>query len=526
MKVYKYWAEPMTADDARQLNAQLRLAADYRRELALVENRARVLQRATVNLLPDEKAARRKEIRDLQNATNKALRSRFSTAGLAWGTYQAVEEAMDHSQRTTKFFDDVSTHAPRDVGTVAVHIQNREVNAASLVGGSDTFVRIGGALVGKPKRNGTTGAQRLRELWVRVGSNGREPIWAKFYVLMHRPLPAYGLKWLRMRCRRTGLRYRWEAIFVVDEPAQVPWQRDVAHTAGIDIGWRKLDDGGIRVAYWYGTDGAEGSLVIPEVVTRRDGKSDSLRAIRDRECNAIRDKLVEWRKTLPDGSWFVAATEHAHAWRKIGRFVVLHREWAAQRFDGDAEMFDAVAAWLKQDRHLYAWEAHNRRRQSLQVEGRVRQLAVMLAKRYATVAVEAPGVVPGLVKKDENMTGEQKALRAVAAQRMHACSPALVRRELKTFSTKYGATLIEVDPAFTTKDCAHCGEAREIKDAAELLIACNHCGHEEDQDRTAARNLVTRAAATGPTEGNKLKLSSRRTRKKAPAASTDVKAAS
>jgi transposase len=41
MKVYRYWCEPISQEDNDRLCGQIRLAAQHRRELALIENRAR-----------------------------------------------------------------------------------------------------------------------------------------------------------------------------------------------------------------------------------------------------------------------------------------------------------------------------------------------------------------------------------------------------------------------------------------------------------------------------------------------------
>jgi len=136
--------------------------------------------------------------------------------------------------------------------------------------------------------------------------------------------------------------------------------------------------------------------------------------------------------------------------------------------------------------------------------------------------VEEPGIVPDLVRKDKPLTDSQKRQRALNAQRMHACAPSLIRRELKTFAKKYGSQYVENDPAFTTRDCANCGAQRETADWSVLVITCDTCGTSEDQDRTAGRNLVTRASTSvqsqdggplAPSSTGK-KLGARRTRKR------------
>jgi transposase len=73
--------------------------------------------------------------------------------------------------------------------------------------------------------------------------------------------------------------------------------------------------------------------------------------------------------------------------------------------------------------------------------------------------------------------------------------PGEVRLALKRFALKYGAAIVEAPAAYTTRDCATCGHRRDdVEDWAPLEIGCSSCGVVEDQDRTAARNLVARAS--------------------------------
>jgi transposase len=581
MKVYRYWAEPATADDARLLRQQLARAANYRRELARIENLARACQRSILGYPKDDRAAPRREVQAAQRAATKAARdlARMSGPdglGCAWGTCGQVDDAADHSQRTTKIWSDVSTFAARDEGLLAVQYQRHAndpkwepVLASGLVGGDDTFVQIGGELVGKPKRRewviefrsgsyfvslgrdtgGTAsearrfaseeeaerylngmpfglraagamvkhvpgaGAARLRHLRFRVGSDGRKPIWANLYTLMHRPLPDARVTWVKLSCRRVGLRYRWFLLVVVDEECRGTPDQQRGTAVGVDIGWRKREDGSIRIACWSGSDGREGELAIEEVVHRRKGKSDSLKSIRDRERNEVSALWRRWifgqdmaaevpddsDKTITKGIPVLHPVREAarsmHSWTRMGRFVVLARLWEGNRIEGDAAIYARVQEWLKHDRHLYAWEANNRRRMALEVAARVDNLAVQLARQYEMIAVEDRGMVPELVRKDAGNDQEEERIRALSASRVGLVAPASLRAALERFATKYGALYREVNPAYTTRDCATCGAERPAPDPADVMMGCDKCGVIEDQDLTAARNIMVRASA-------------------------------
>ena len=559
MKVYKYWAEPASRADAGLLRQQLGRAASYRRDLVRIENAARALRRSVLALPKDERAEYLDRITAAQRIEVKRSRDRARAAdasglGCSWGTCAQVDDAFDSSQRTTRVWDDLSGRVARDEGLLAVQYQRHEsdprwrpVIASGLVGGSDTFVQIGGALVGKPTRRAArlaiagppsendeppTGAKRLRTLKFRIGSNGRQPVWVNLYTLLHRDLPDARVTWVKLSCRRTGLRYRWQLLVVVDEECRGTPSPGRARSVGVDIGWRKHDDGSIRVAYWVGSDGREGELAIPEVVHRRKGKSDSLRSIRDRERNEVAAAWRQWifgtaeqSTGIPSDHPVRVAASGMHAWSRMWRYVTLAGIWRDNRIPGDDGIYDNVQEWLSHDRHLLAWESHNRRRMALQIQGRVDGLAVMLARQYEIVAVEKRGMVPDLVRKDDSHDRDEERLRALSAARTGLVAPASMRKALESFSRKYGGLYREVDPAYTTRRCGSCGFDRD-SDARELVLTCGNCGVSEDQDRTAARNIAQRASDQVESEraealdpassGSKpRKLGARRNRKRA-----------
>jgi len=569
-------------------------AEEYRRELVRLESLAGVLNRA-IEALPDkeERKLYHKRVSVAHRKASEAAKAQAGTAagdelGLSWGSCAMVDEAHDFSQRTTMIYNDVKQTARWDEGLLAVQYQRHETDkaqarydervtryrsgglealtkrertllldnrgevrpfrppvwrptiASQFVGGSDSFVRIGANLIGKPtlraQRHGETmGARNLRELMFRVGTvpGGREPLWARLYVLMDRPLPEARTTWVKLSCRRVGLRYRWHLIVIVDEDFRRPVLHARAEAVGIDIGWRKLDNGDIRIAYWYGSDGQEGELSIPERVYQRKEKADSLHAICDRTRNEM---SLEWRTwmqqfVLDDHPLRIAAKD-MHLWVKMWRFAKLARLWQDNRVAGDGEMFERVHAWLKQDRHLLSWEVNNRRRLSLQVAGRISDMAHQLVQRYEMVAVEERGMVPKLVARPKNIdpgsspsAREDEWLRAVNARRVGILAPALMRQTIEYRCRKYGSLYREEEAAFTTISCPSCGVERVIDDPASLLLTCNVCNVTDDQDRTAARNLLTRArrrlaaevaeAAAVPesTAAKPKKLGARRTRK-------------
>ncbi len=126
MRVYKFLCIPATAADDRTLRDQARLGARYRRQLALIENRARELQRGIADRPARDisdadrsawwksevgKAARDawyasaecKELRDFlfteKKRALKIARDAAIEAGIMWGTCGKADDAADFARR-------------------------------------------------------------------------------------------------------------------------------------------------------------------------------------------------------------------------------------------------------------------------------------------------------------------------------------------------------------------------------------------------------------------------------------------
>jgi putative transposase len=55
-----------------------------------------------------------------------------------------------------------------------------------------------------------------------------------------------------------------------------------------------------------------------------------------------------------------------------------------------------------------------------------------------------------------------------------------------------GCEVIDVAPADTTKICSKCGNRKDMP-MSERTYRCSFCGHTEDRDINAAKNILTRA---------------------------------
>jgi putative transposase len=111
------------------------------------------------------------------------------------------------------------------------------------------------------------------------------------------------------------------------------------------------------------------------------------------------------------------------------------------------------------------------------------QATTELARRYETVVIE-----------DLNVTGmvsNRKLARAVADQGFGEA-----RRMLGYKTVREGGKLVTADRWFpSSKTCAACGAVKAKLTLAERVFRCENCGHEEDRDVNAARNLLKLAAS-------------------------------
>jgi putative transposase len=106
-----------------------------------------------------------------------------------------------------------------------------------------------------------------------------------------------------------------------------------------------------------------------------------------------------------------------------------------------------------------------------------------IAARYETVVAE-----------DLNVTGmmaNKRLARAVSDQGFGAA-----RRMLGYKSARNGGTLLVADRWYpSSKTCAACGWRKPTLTLAERTFTCGACGHREDRDVNAARNLLKLAAS-------------------------------
>jgi hypothetical protein len=179
--------------------------------------------------------------KDVALAYGRAL---YAERRVHWGTWLQIADAVQHAVS--------SGEQPRfqrwtGDGVIAVQLQHG-MSPADLCACDDGRARL-------------EGTGKHRTLWIRVGSEGRTPVWARFPLVYHREIPAEAkITWVRCVARRVATHTKWSAQFVLDGVDGEALPAPVGGTVAIDVGWRKMDYG-IRVATWIDDQGRSGDLL-------------------------------------------------------------------------------------------------------------------------------------------------------------------------------------------------------------------------------------------------------------------------
>lgn len=314
----------------------------------------------------------------LSLARTKAARAQ---CGLYWGTYLLVEQAVDAAKGSRT---DPRFRRWDGGGSLGVQIQRDTKGAVGMdvsdVFGSDPRIQIDPVSDGAwthPSRGERRRRSRTR-VRLRIGSDGRKPIWAEWPIVMHRPLGSGRIKLVKALARRVQGKLRWVLQISVDDPPRPTGEGVIA----IDLGWRQFGDE-LRVAYWRDDRGDEGDLRVPTSVKQRIEKAESIRGFRDQGLDALKASLEIDPSAVPEAIAGVRGLSTYRQWRSPARFHALLLRW---RQAGGAP--PELEAWHKRDDHLGRYEAGLRRGAILHRREVYRLFVAQVRARYSTVVLE------------------------------------------------------------------------------------------------------------------------------------------
>jgi hypothetical protein len=425
-----------------------------------------------------------------QEAANQAVRDARAVCGVYWGTYLLVEQEIEAARKSKT---DPQFRRWTGTGRIGVELMHG-LSVADLMAGKDTRLQIH-MTPGASKRS-----QSMAVVRVRVGSAGRDPIWAALPFRLHRPLPADGrVKWAWIHRTFKGRWVNWDLQIVLEAGSFAVPERP-AHDGGvvaIDLGWRARQstagDGSqtIRVGYWCDDRGQHGELVMPADLKGRLEHANSLRAIEDRNFDAAKARLMEWLKehAAPEG----IDLANLAAWKSAKRLGRTVSEW-----ENLGEVPCDLLAWWKQHRHLYDWESSERARALNARKNHYRNIAAQLTTTYAVLVLEDFDM-RGVVELNQPEHKEDDAVKPARRNRVFA-APSEFRLALKSAAPLRGCRVAELACALTTQPCHVCGESERWDAAKSVRHTCRN-GHTWDQDYNAARNLLASYASGGVVTG-------------------------
>lgn len=443
----------------------------------------------------------------------------YEHSGCYWGQRALVDEAAARSFADLALYDGAEPQDPRfsrsrGDGAVGLQIMGG-LTVAELHGCEDTRLRLrppdARAWQGAPPRAGgpiriakgtipgarvpddqaskTTMKRRYAstaELSLRIGSDGRAPVWARWVVDMDRPLPdGVRVTWATVHLRQVGPHSRWSCELTLDIPADAR----AGHTAttggavAIDVGWRQEGDE-LRVATWLDEHGASGYLRLDKATLALLRSPDAIQGERDDRFSGARLGLAWWlaHYDAPDG--LRAELRTMRQWHSPARLERVWRLWSERRFDGDERVYSALTAWRWHDRSLWS-AAEKNRGQSLRRRREVyRVFAAQLATRYDVVVVEAfdKRRVARRSDKTENETARANRQLAATSELCVALEQAAKSR---------GRSHAALSAHDTTRICPACGLVGDRDAARSIMLVCE-CGNVWDQDVGAGEVLLVR----------------------------------
>ncbi len=153
-----------------------------------------------------------------------------------------------------------------------------------------------------------------------------------------------------------------------------------------------------------------------------------------------------------------------------------------------------IEAFLKQDRHLWQWQEHERMKVQHQRREMFRLFSVKLARNYGRVVLEKFDLRV-FAKREPVEDGAQTDSRRYARLRALACVSGLRMTLAVACASRY-VEIVNVEAAFTTVDCSVCKKTCTFNAQKDLRHECEFCGVEWDQDENAARNILGSAPDT------------------------------
>jgi hypothetical protein len=355
----------------------------------------------------DARAAAGERLAEIKEYEDRSLKGAYAIAACAWGTRLDIGAAHQQARQAPLYDDDALTPSDphfeagphtetifakddprsswwlRDM-QLAVQLQGGLPTAEALRG-TDSRVRIE---INQEKARG----RKHGTLWLRVGSEGRDPVWAKWPIKLHRAIPdTASWKWVRVSLRHEATREKWSVEITVDDSAPHPHERDTTLKGAVAVewSWAAQEDGSIKVGSWADTHGQRGDIILPVYTVSGIHKPDGIRSVRDKILDTFRGALQEKILGSPEAAllpaWIHEAVATMTLWKSPNRFKDLARRWRFEKIDAAREAYEVLDAWEAREQHLYDYECGARGEALRERREFYRVLAARWSRTYRTI---------------------------------------------------------------------------------------------------------------------------------------------
>ena len=514
------------------LEAELTAKKEALKALDVTTQKQKVTERTRRIKIPPELTAAKKQLGQECNvlyAKLKAERDRMKTVN-----QQAIEQLKSAAEEKTKAA--LKLGAQTLPWTIIGPLKVRFGTASSLAKKAKTLLRFkrfdGTGIITVPYTHGislsklyrndevgnfqiarelmTTHPRERRTLCRIVVALKPKKMWLTLPVIFHRPLlPDANIRSVTVVRETLAGTARWKLVITTRTVNEYKPASTVA--CGIDIGWRKMPDGSVRVAYLVDQAGRTEELVIAASDVEQFRKLDSLKGIMETNFNQVRDKLVTGFKqeTAEIPEILQPFVQYMAKWKSPARLVKMMRVWAVNRFAGDEAMWNDVQFWyhgaeVKPDplcnghQHLYSYWIHLKDQLHRKRREQYRVFAASLGNRYGTVFLEDFDLrkVAATPEPEKDVEYDDEA----RYQRTKGATSTL-RSAIHNVCVRTGVIYDDtIDPKDTTHECPECGAYMDFDAAVNLLCTCGSCGRVFDQDFVGAKNVLLRGlrAAADP----------------------------
>lgn len=477
--------------DTTELNNRLK---ELKKEEKRLRSKRKELKQEHKEIIKPRTDALEKERR----AKAKNLRQTFASSGLYWGNYNAVMKSFDVARsaifKTRAEGEPASMNFHRFDGTGRFSVQFQGgLRVADLFSGQSNLLQIDPVpddAFFHPQR---AVRRKLRKTKGRIrvcSASNKEPIWLDFPVTIHRKIPEHALvKEAKLVRRKVGHAWRWSLSLVVNETQGVaPHLPD--NGLAIDIGWRKLADH-LRVAAYGDEYENVGEVVLDENFIKVNDRLIGLQSTIDHLFNKMRDQFMAWIKNEMLPEWMVQELRYLHLWRAPDKLSRVVKAWSENRFEQDREMFVSAFHWREKYLHLYSWQCNLREKMMLRRREQFRIFAKWVSENHERVYLEDFNLKDTARKKspDQGVDADNKIRHWAKIS-----SPGELRAEISRACKKTGCEVVRVSAQYTTITCPKCKKIVIADTKKNIILYCEHCGYQYDQDHGAVRNIMERGS--------------------------------